>query len=77
MSKSWFYLTLWRGTPPEFTDEFDARIDDEDSAISSIETANTLGTVIDTALNALVSIETKEDVNTEIITKMEVVWYVG
>jgi len=77
MSRSWFYLTLWNGTPPSFTDDFDVIVKKGEGAVSSIESSNAFGSAIETALNALSNINTKENASSEVITITDAVWYIG
>lgn len=75
--RSWFYLTIWRGTPPEFTSEFDAQIGDTDSAFASIKTADTAESHITTAFSGDAAIQRTDAVGIDIITTTEVIWRVG
>lgn len=75
--RAWFYLTLWRGTPPEFTDKLDAEIADSDSAIAFLQTADNIESKIKKNDSFMVNISEQESFNTEIIKGVEVVWYVG
>lgn len=75
--RSWFYLTLWRGTPPEFTSEFAAQIGDIDSAFASIKTADTAESRITTSFSGDAAIPRTDAVRGDIITTTEVTWRVG
>lgn len=74
--RSWFYLTLWHGTPPEFTSEFDAQIADADSASAFIHTASVAESNIETAASYAANIRSRDAVGAEITTVTEVVWRV-
>lgn len=76
MGRSWFYLTLWRGTPPEFTTELDAKITQGDSAAAVIHTADTADSSIDTAASLAARIYSREAVGSDITKVTEVVWRV-
>jgi len=75
--RSWFYLTLWRGTPPEFTTEIDATIGDVDRAFANIKTAEAAESHIATAFSGDAAIPQTEAVGVDIITVTEVIWRVG
>ena len=86
MGRSWFYLTLWRGTPPEFTEYIEREIESarvlntfivsSDGVKSSIETMSSLYSDITKQRSVNVDIADHEKVSTDIITVTEVVWYV-
>ena len=86
MDRSWFYLTLWRGTPPEFTEYIDREIErvnvlntfivDADGVKSNIETTSALYSDITKQGSVNVDIMDRKEVSTDIITVTEVVWYV-
>ena len=86
MGRSWFYLTLWHGTPPEFTEYINQEIDtskilntfivDADGYRSEIDTTSALYSEITTRRSVNVDIIDREEVSTDIITVTEVVWYV-
>lgn len=75
--RSWFYLTLWRGTPPEFTTELDAQIGTVESAYASIKTAEAAESSIATAFSGDAAIPQTEAVGVDVITVTEVIWRVG
>ena len=75
--RSWFYLTLWRGTPPEFTSEFNANIAETESAIVDIEKETSAQTEIVAVAAFGVTIFERESIGVEILKDTEVVWYVG
>ena len=77
MAKAWFYLTLWRGTPPEFTEEVEADIQAVSDAPAVIATASRAESQIETATAATTEIVTGRNAEVEIITRTEVVWLVG
>lgn len=76
MAQAWFYLTLWHGTPPEFTTELDAHITRADSAAAVIHTADAADSSIETTASLVAKVHTREAVGTDIITRTEVVWRV-
>lgn len=77
VSRSWFYLTLWRGTPPEFTTSVDAQIEDASSAVAHIKMEDGMNTDISTTASLSTYIRSRESIGTDIITTTEVVWYVS
>ena len=77
MGRSWFYLTLWHGTPPEFTSEFNTQIKDAEQKAASVLIANTADAGISTVVSAAANIVGQELTGADIITSTEVVWYVN
>lgn len=77
MGKSWFYLTLWRGTPPEFTEEVAVNMQAASGVPASIATASWAESQIKTATAVATEIVTGRNAEAEIITRTEVVWLVG
>ena len=74
--KSWFYLTLWRGTPPEFTSEFDVKVAQADHASVLIHPADEAEANIETASSSIAQIHERETTGADVITTTEVVWRV-
>ena len=74
--RAWFYLTLWHGTPPEFTTEIGVNIARVDSVSASIHTADAVESGIRTADSFETEISTQETAGADIITVTEVVWRV-
>lgn len=77
MSQSWFYLTLWRGTPPEFTDEFDADLSQTEYAEAAVHEVDAVRADIDTQVAKDVNIIEKDTATVSITTTLEVIWFVG
>ena len=75
--RSWFYLTLWRGTPPEFTEEISTEINDVDKVDSMITKESRVGSLIDTVVNYSSKIRSRDTFGTAINTETEIIWYVG
>lgn len=75
--RSWFYLTLWRGTPPEFTDDFDADITQAEFMDTAIHEQDAVSADIGTEFVGSVNIIEKDTVNASIIQMLEVTWFVG
>ena len=75
--KSWFYLTLWRGTPPEFTTELAAQIQDIDRAFANIKSAEATESHIGTASSGYAAIPRTETAGVELIIATGVIWHVG
>ena len=74
---SWFYLTLWRGTPPEFTEELETEINDAENIDSAIAKESHVGSLIDTVVNYSLKIRSRDTFGTAINTETEIIWYVG
>ena len=77
MGRSWFYLTLWRGTPEEFTSKIDAKIQTVENSSVAIKTAENLQSKICTATLLSANIKSRETIGLDVIKTTEVVWYVG
>lgn len=77
LSRSWFYLTLWRGTPPEFTSEYSAEIKDAEHGSAPVVTSSSADVNIKTMVAAVASMVCRELIGTDIQSTTEVVWYVG
>ena len=77
LNRDWFYLTLWRGTPPDFTEEITAEIQDADAGSAIIYQADSADSYINTMASAFANIECQEAISTHMITSTEVIWYVG
>ena len=75
--KSWFYLTLWRGTPPEFTNEIETEIHESDHVNSVIHKTDSVGSEIKLSDAVSAFVQSGELFGIDIIRKTEVVWYVG
>ena len=74
---SWFYLTLWHGTPPEFTHNADVIIETETHTAAGIHALDALATSVNTKDDYTAQIEATTIINTDVITKTEVIWLVG
>lgn len=77
MGQSWFYLTLWRGTPPEFTDYATAVLDMEASSGTEISTTNSTARSIERTTSGNALIERNKPARADITARTEVVWYVN
>lgn len=76
-NRSWFYLTLWHGTPPEFTTTFDADIVKSEKAYVSVQKKDSFETMIKKQTSAIAKIDEKEKFGIDIIRTTEVIWFVG
>lgn len=74
---SWFYLTLWRGTPPEFTSSAKVSIETNEHAKALIQKKNESTAQIRTLDGVIAKINESEKAGAEVITKTEVIWLVG
>ena len=77
MAQSWFYLTLWHGTPDEFTSKYNAEITPADNASTDVYTDDDIMTAIETTEINAVDIDTQEITDVDINIAMGVVWCVG
>lgn len=77
MGKSWFYLTLFRGTPPEMTEAINVQIARHDDASAEIQKLNEASASVETRFDENVSIVKTESADATITKVTEVVWYVG
>lgn len=77
MAKSWFYLTLWKGTPKEFTSEYNVQIKERDSKNVTVKQEDRLSTAIGRRSKADVIIHEKGRYSSTVNITTEVVWYVG
>lgn len=77
MAKSWFYLTLWRGTPKDFTTEYDVEIDESKDSSAVIKKTDKVTAKLSRADKAYAEIYTKDAIKRKVETSTEVVWYVG
>ena len=77
LAKSWFYLTLWRGTPPEFTTNLSAKVQALNGMDSDIQTSQLLNAKVTIADMAEASIGNKTEAEASIVMNTGVVWHVG
>lgn len=75
--RSWFYLTLWRGTPPEFTDELDASIMRTEFMDTVIHGQDAVSANVGTEFVGAVNVVEKDTADASIIQMLEVIWFVG
>lgn len=76
-NRSWFYLTLWHGTPPEFTTTFDVDIVESEKAYVSLIMKDSAETIIEKQTGVTAQIAEKEKFGIDIIKTTEVIWVVG
>ena len=77
VSRSWFYLTLWHGTPEEFTTFYDVEIADIDFAHANISTQSKTMVDIEKTTIVTADVQKVEDADVDVITKTEVIWLVN
>jgi len=77
LGRAWFYLTLWRGTPAEFTDEAIVEIQQADAVQALIAAADAAEAGIERMTAAAADIASKDAFSMDIIKETAVVWYVG
>ena len=77
MVKSWFYLTLWKGTPTEFTDYIDAQLGAMDSSGVAITTTDRAAQNIERMTSGDALIDRLASATADITARTEVVWNVG
>ena len=74
--RAWFYLTLWHGTPEDFTTSFSHNIAEEETLASSIQSADYTGALIALLDTAEAEIAALGAYQTHINKTTEVTWYV-
>jgi hypothetical protein len=74
---SWFYLTLWRGSPPEFTSDADVLIETMEDAAAGIQLESNCNVSVSLMDSCAALIEKTTNIDIDVITKTEVVWLVG
>ena len=74
---SWFYLTLWRGNPPEMTDYRDVAIDTGDRHGVTVYQADAQAGSIRMTDRAAAVINENDSFGVEVEQKNEVIWIVG
>lgn len=77
LSKAWFYLTLFRGTPPEFTTDADVEIQKTSPAQALIAAADAAEAKINRITTAVADIISMDNFSMDLITETAVIWYVG
>lgn len=75
--RAWFYLTLWKGTPQEFTSEISTEIVELESLNFYINTLTSFDSKLKTTLEKDVFINEFEAVDVNVIVITEVNWFVG
>ena len=74
---SWFYLTLWRGNPPEMTTYVDTAISTGEELDATVITDSVLAETIESTDRSSVRVAGTDAFGVEIIERNEVVWIVG
>ena len=77
LSRSWFYLTLFRGTPAEFTDNVDAAIQQANPVQAIVAIAEAAEAGIEHMVSVVTDIVSKDTISMDINTETAVIWYVG
>lgn len=77
LSRAWFYLTLWNGTPPEFTEDFDVNIQERDAIDANVQTESTADVIIVTCSPFVVDIQSRNEADVDVVMSTGVIWYVG
>lgn len=77
MSRSWFYLTLWHGTPEDFTTRADVEIQEHNFALAIIEKTDTIESKIADTLKLSSNVQEQENFTEKISMATEVLWYVN
>lgn len=75
--RSWFYLTLWHGTPPGMTEFVDAELNAAERPGVEITTADRTERSIERMAFGSALIEKNSSARADITARTEVVWYVG
>ena len=74
---SWFYLTLWRGNPPELTDLTELEIETIERTAAGITTSSKADAAIGAADQHAADVHTTDRAAAGIERKTEVTWNVG
>ena len=74
--RSWFYLAIWRGTPPEFTSDYSAEIVQGNSIGAAIHSTDAADTSVEISASFAADVGMREAVGVDIFTVTEVVWNV-
>lgn len=74
---SWFYLTLWRGSPPEMTDYRDVVIDTGDAQSAEIIQRTAHSGVVSLTDSASAMITETDSFGVEVEQRDEVTFFVG
>lgn len=77
LGRAWFYLTLWRGTPAEFTDDFDVEIQQSEPVQALVAVTDAAEAGIERITMAATNLMSEEQFDMDIIKETAVVWYVG
>lgn len=75
--RSWFYLTLWHGTPDEMTEFVDVNVDVTERPGVEIITADQASGNVERTTSGNALIDKTASATAEITSITEVVWYVG
>lgn len=75
--RSWFYLTLWNGSPSGMTEYVDATLDVQARRQSDICVTEPAAQAVETVSKSTANVDHTTAAGVEIITTTEVVWYVG
>lgn len=74
--RAWFYLTLWRGTPEDFTTSFTLDIAESETLAASIQTADHADALVAMLDTTEAEIAAWDAYSTHITKTTEVTWYV-
>ena len=74
---SWFYLTLWRGTPADFTTTAEAAVGTASAAAAAVRTADPARAAVEAASRVAARIRRANLAVRKEITTTEVTWHVG
>ena len=77
MAQSWFYLTLWHGTPDEFTSKVNVEIEPVENAVALIHEDDTMSSGVETVTISGADVDRQYNADVDINTVMGVVWCVG
>lgn len=74
---SWFYLTLWRGNPPEMTEYLEATINTTDANGIKIIQSNSHSAAVTSTDGAIAMITRVGQASVTVEERNEVIWIVG
>ena len=76
-NQSWFYLTIWHGTPADFRTEYSIDVCEAQNAVAEIGLLESASSEIQRNSFGAVDISTQHNAHADITIKTEVVWYVS
>lgn len=73
---SWFFLTLWKGAPPEFCTSFDANVDTREMLGSKVEVSDSTDSMLCVGSHVYAKITEEHNASANVQTRTGVAWHV-